>query len=88
MQPLKILFSGLANAGKTSILKILDNRFEEIPDLAPTMGIAHSVYKVLGLSINLWDMGGQTSYRQKYLLKFEENFQRTECIILHHRRAS
>jgi len=77
----KILFSGLANAGKTSILKILDNNLEEISNLRPTQGVQHTDYKVMGLNTVVWDMGGQISYRQRYLLDFEKYFQSTNVLF-------
>jgi GTPase SAR1 family protein len=81
LNPLKILFSGLANAGKTSILKVLDNNIEEIESLTPTHGVQHSDYKVMGLTAVVWDMGGQNSYRYRYLAEFEKYFQGTSVLF-------
>ncbi len=77
MKELKILFAGLANAGKTSILRILDDDFEKISELAPTQGVEYNTYKMLGLNVTAWDLGGQISYREKYLKDYENYFSDT-----------
>jgi GTPase SAR1 family protein len=81
MKELKVLFSGLSNAGKTSILKVLDNDLASIPDLAPTFGAQISTYKPMGIETHVWDMGGQSRYRQKYLLEYEKYFAGTNVIF-------
>jgi small GTP-binding protein len=75
MKDLKFLFIGLANAGKTSILRTLDNDFEKIPSLTPTAGVAYNTFKVMGFTIAAWDLGGQLKYRKKYLQDNERYFQ-------------
>ncbi len=81
MKTLKILIAGLSNAGKTSILRILDNDYESIPKLTPTLGVAYKNYKVMGLDFTTWDMGGQTRYREKYLLDFQKIFEETNTLF-------
>ncbi len=81
MIPLKILLGGLANAGKSSILRVLDNDLESIPKLTPTLGVEYKNYKVMGLDVTAWDLGGQTRYREKYLLDFQKTFQESSIVF-------
>ncbi len=81
MKDLKFLFIGLGNAGKTSILRTLDNNFEKIPTLTPTAGVAYNTFKVMGFTIAAWDLGGQSKYRKKYLQDNERYFQETSAIF-------
>ncbi len=81
MKDLKFLFIGLANAGKTSILRTLDNNFEKIPSLAPTAGVVYNTFRVMGFTIAAWDLGGQLKYRKKYLQENERYFQETSAVF-------
>ncbi len=65
----KILFCGLANGGKTSILLTLDRKFSLLTTVKPTIKAKRSVYtnSLLGVSIIRWDLGGQKGYRKIYL---------------------
>jgi GTPase SAR1 family protein len=67
MQQFKVVFTGIANAGKTSVLSVLDKQFHRLAGLAPTRGVERSLSKVLGFAIVKWDLGGQEQYRQEYL---------------------
>ncbi len=80
LKELKILIAGLSNAGKTSILRVLDNNLEKIPLLKPTQGVEHNKYKVLGLDVIAWDLGGQVSYREKYLKEYRSYF--SDAVVL------
>ena len=79
VKELKFLFCGLANAGKTSILRTLDNNFEKISTLTPTSGVNYNLFKVMGFTVAVWDMGGQFKYRKKYLVEREWYFQETSA---------
>lgn len=65
----KILFCGLANGGKTSILLLLDKKFSLLPTVKPTIKAKRTFHtnSLLGISIVRWDLGGQKSYRKIYL---------------------
>jgi GTPase SAR1 family protein len=63
----KIIILGLDNAGKTSILSILQNKFSTIKTLLPTRGVSRQTIDFLGTSIICWDFGGQIAYRGMYL---------------------
>ncbi len=78
---LKILLCGLSNAGKTSILKILDDDIESIPSLGPTMGANIKTYNPMGLMAHVWDLGGQTRYRVKYLDEYVKYFERASVLF-------
>lgn len=63
----KILLLGLDNAGKTSIISILQKRFSIIKTLLPTRGVSRQTLEFLGTSLICWDFGGQIAYRNMYL---------------------
>ena len=76
---LKILFVGLSAAGKTSIIRVLDE--ESVEDLQPTYGIEMSRMKFLGLNIFRWDVGGQDLYRKQFFQQFDMNIDKTSLIL-------
>lgn len=57
-----ILILGLDNAGKTVILYCL-KLGEPLDYTVPTLGFNIEVLDYKGLTINAWDLGGQSSYR-------------------------
>ncbi|MHA2289614.1 MAG: ADP-ribosylation factor-like protein [Promethearchaeota archaeon] len=67
----KIVIAGLDNAGKTSALIALRqkyNFYERVKNLKPTIKIDYSSFKFLKtFHINLWDMGGQKKFRKIYI---------------------
>lgn len=63
----KLLLVGLDSAGKTSILNILNEKYNEMDSIKPTVGIERDQIKVLGIPIVSWDLGGQYKYREGYL---------------------
>ena len=71
MNDLKIIFAGLDNAGKTSFLIALRqkyNFYEHVENLKPTLKIDYNSFTFLNrFLINLWDMGGQEKYRKIYI---------------------
>ena len=66
---LKILLAGLDNAGKSSFLLSVDQKYSKLLGLKPTHGAKVSSIQALGATIFLWDLGGQLSLREKYLSK-------------------
>ncbi|MHA1629978.1 MAG: ADP-ribosylation factor family protein [Candidatus Heimdallarchaeota archaeon] len=57
-----ITLCGLANAGKTTIVKYLETG--EFVKTQPTMGINRGeTIRIEKLEINIWDMGGQDDFR-------------------------
>lgn len=57
----RVLFLGLDNAGKTTILKAMCN--EAPTSIAPTRGFNVKQLKVNKLELNIWDIGGQRALR-------------------------
>ena len=63
----KILFTGLDNSGKTSIILSLQRELSQISMLKPTKSAQRRIFEFLGKSIAEWDLGGQKRYRIAYL---------------------
>lgn len=61
----KAVFCGLDNAGKSTIISFLQHG--KFVDHTPTMGKKNVDIKIKGLSINLFDMGGQEAFREFWL---------------------
>ena len=64
-----MLFSGLDNAGKTTILKKFNG--EDITTISPTLGFNIKTLEHNGYSLNIWDVGGQKSLRSYWRNYFE-----------------
>ena len=81
----KIIVSGLDNAGKTSILTALDRKYDfrkEILELKPTFKIEYHKTSFLNLeTIFLWDMGGQIQFRQQYQRRADMYFSDTDLMM-------
>ena len=72
--PKKILFVGLDNGGKTSIVQSLKGMknitsFNNIP---PTKGKNLVQIKKLDSKFSIWDLGGQETFREDYLKNFDD----------------
>ncbi|MFX1297065.1 MAG: ADP-ribosylation factor-like protein [Promethearchaeota archaeon] len=65
----KVVFAGLTNSGKTSILLNLKREYHG--EILATKGIERSEMKILGQTIVEWDLGGQESFRLDYLQRKE-----------------
>ncbi len=77
----KILFTGLDNAGKTTIIYALQREFSKIALLRPTRGAQRRVFDFLGKEIGEWDLGGQLKYRISYLKNPSKYFDKTSICI-------
>jgi GTPase SAR1 family protein len=66
---MKISLVGLSGCGKTSIYSTTFGGMNpiEVKDLGPTVMYEVKSHNYLGISISLWDFGGQEEYRQSYL---------------------
>jgi GTPase SAR1 family protein len=78
MEQYKIIFAGLANAGKTSLILTLKRQFSDLPTIKPTKGIERTELDILGFKIVTWDLGGQDQYRSEYKKKQAIIFSDTE----------
>ncbi len=67
---IKILFTGIDGAGKTSFLLGVKKRYSEIIKVLPTKGVARSQEKLFeqqNSQISIWDLAGQKTYREKFI---------------------
>ena len=78
-EPFKIVFAGLDNSGKTSIIYTLEDKFSML-NPAPTMGIERNSFEVLGFNVLTWDLGGQKQFRESYF-EDERAFASTDLLF-------
>ncbi|NVM52723.1 MAG: hypothetical protein HWN66_03385 [Candidatus Helarchaeota archaeon] len=81
MEQYKIIFAGLANAGKTSITLTLQRQFSDLADITPTKGIDRTELDILGFRVVNWDLGGQEIFREEYKKKEAVIFAETEILF-------
>ena len=70
----KILFIGLDNSGKTSIVKSLQG-IKNLPsffNMKPTEGLDIKNVQALDSEFSIWDLGGQETFRNEYLRDFDK----------------
>ncbi|KDQ65087.1 hypothetical protein JAAARDRAFT_146448 [Jaapia argillacea MUCL 33604] len=72
---MRILFLGLDNAGKTTILKKLNG--EDIMGISPTLGFNIKTFMHGNYTLNIWDVGGQRTLRPYW----RNYFERTDAIV-------
>ncbi|GAA5880618.1 hypothetical protein JCM1840_002272, partial [Sporobolomyces johnsonii] len=65
----RVLMLGLDNAGKTTICKALLG--EDVNEVSPTLGFNIRTIIHQGYTLNVWDIGGQTSLRPYWRNYFE-----------------
>ena len=74
----KCVFAGLDNGGKSTIICFLEDRLTLCLNkkILPTMRSKQSVHdvKLFGLSLYVWDLGGQDQYRNQYFDDPEKYF--------------
>jgi ADP-ribosylation factor-like protein 2 len=62
--------SGLDNAGKTTIVKRINN--EDVTEVSPTLGFNIKSMPYAGYLLNIWDVGGQKTLRSYWKNYFEQ----------------
>lgn len=77
----KIVLLGIANGGKTSLLRTLQREFKTLTNLKPTKGIERSHLNFFKKKIVVWDFGGQEKYRENYKKKAKNYFAGIEEIF-------
>ncbi|MHA1989814.1 MAG: ADP-ribosylation factor-like protein [Candidatus Hodarchaeales archaeon] len=83
----KIILAGLDNSGKSSIISLLKRKkplleiHKEINNLTPTTGLLREEIDLSGLTIRLWELGGQEQYRSQYLKEPEMYFLDSHTLI-------
>ncbi|KAL7420891.1 ADP-ribosylation factor-like protein 2 [Cryptotrichosporon argae] len=66
---MRVLFLGLDNAGKTTILKRVNG--DDIAGVSPTLGFNIKSLVRDGYTLNIWDVGGQRTLRPYWRNYFE-----------------
>lgn len=68
-EPIKIVIMGLENAGKTTIVDVITQKFKynqlTPPDMYPTKNVERRTLSEKNIIV--WDFGGQELYRNEYL---------------------
>lgn len=79
----KIIFTGLDNGGKTSILLMLQRKLAKIATLTPTKLVERNTFDYLGgkVKIAAHDLGGQKKYLITYLKQPGKYFADTDIVI-------
>ncbi|CDK26168.1 unnamed protein product [Kuraishia capsulata CBS 1993] len=72
---IRVLMLGLDNAGKTTIVKNLLS--QDLDSISPTMGFSIETLPWKGYTLQVWDIGGQSTLRPFWFNYFE----RTDCLI-------
>jgi Ras-related GTP-binding protein A/B len=71
----KLLFLGLAQTGKSSIIQVVfENRDPETTSEIPaTVGVRRRLLDFSGLSLNVYDVGGQITYLEEAFVDLRES---------------
>ena len=77
----KVVFVGLDNAGKSSIILSLLREISKFAMIKPTRNVERRTFEFLGMNISEWDLGGHERYRKLYLEKAELIFRGTDILI-------
>ncbi|MFX0132647.1 MAG: ADP-ribosylation factor-like protein [Candidatus Hodarchaeota archaeon] len=75
----KIVFAGLDNAGKTSIILTIDEKYSKLRNLKPTLGAETYGFEILGIPVMRWDLGGQKNLREQYI-RDKKHFENTDLL--------
>ncbi len=79
--PKKIIFTGLDNSGKTSIVATLEAERLIKANIKPTTFVERKEFKFLDYTIMIHDLGGQKKYLIKYLKQADKYFDKTDVCI-------
>ncbi|MBD3256639.1 MAG: hypothetical protein GF383_16215 [Candidatus Lokiarchaeota archaeon] len=80
---MKIVIAGLNDVGKTSIVMSLSGRINLLDFLSiePTKSAEISNIYLDHTKYNIWDLGGQSQYRNDYIENFNEYFKGAQKLI-------
>jgi small GTP-binding protein len=67
MESIKVVFVGVQNAGKTTLINILSKKYSLISNLTPTKSIQQETTEIFGVNIISWDIPGQVQLRETAL---------------------
>ncbi|HMF33572.1 MAG TPA: ADP-ribosylation factor-like protein [Candidatus Lokiarchaeia archaeon] len=81
--PQKIGVFGLDNAGKTTIVRVIqgENNLDTLANLQPTSHVQIQNLQVPSVEWVLWDFGGQENYREEYTAAPERYFDGLNLLI-------
>ncbi|OLS12298.1 MAG: Uncharacterized protein RBG13Loki_4121 [Promethearchaeota archaeon CR_4] len=81
--PLKIGIFGLDNAGKTTIVKIIqgEQNLDILATLQPTIQVQIEQFPTKDMQWVIWDFGGQETYREAYLKSPQEFFDGLDILV-------
>ncbi|KKN34284.1 hypothetical protein LCGC14_0795140 [marine sediment metagenome] len=78
----KVLILGFPNSGKTAITHLLKDRYLEDPEsLLPTRGISIQFCLINNGRIAIWDLGGASTYRRRWIERRELIFPESNKVI-------
>jgi len=80
---MKVVFTGLDFAGKTSLINRLlsDYNYSDTSKLEPTIGHIIEEYETERLNLIVWDLGGQKSNIEDYLAEPEKYFVQVDVLF-------
>lgn len=78
---IKVLFLGIANAGKSTIISILSKKYSLISNIAPTKSIERHETNVFGYNVINWDIPGQAKYRDELTFNDAKTLESTSILI-------
>ncbi len=72
---LKLLFLGLAQTGKSSIIQVIfeDKPPETTKEIRATIGLRRKLLEFSNLSLNVYDVGGQITYLEEAFIELRES---------------
>lgn len=83
MPLLKVVFLGIDNAGKSSILNIIEEKYSLVSNPQPTTRIERhdELTDIFGYDIISWDIPGQSVLREDYVFQIDRTLEETGMII-------
>ena len=77
----KIMFAGLDNSGKSSMILFLQRRYDPAHPPRPTTFVERGSETILGIPCLTYDLGGQRKYMLKYFAQPEKYFGNTSLMF-------
>ena len=78
MDDIKIVIMGMENAGKTTIVNIIQKAvnvpIKHPPQMEPTKGVERKFFTLFNKKVAVWDFGGQETYRNEYVANPDKYF--------------
>lgn len=81
----KVVFAGLANAGKTALIRVMKHEaagiLGHLASLKPTLGVLRDEVIIKGQKFSVIELGGQETYRKAYIENPGRFFLGTDIIV-------